>query len=76
MEANLFLLLASGVMLAAGVYLMLDRAVTKIVLGLLLIGNAANLLILQAGGPAGSPPITGSESSLYRAGKLIHWPKP
>ena len=36
MEANLFLLLASGVMLAAGVYLMLDRAVTKIVLGLLL----------------------------------------
>ena len=65
MEANLFLLLASGVMLAAGVYLMLDRAVTKIVLGLLLIGNAANLLILQAGGPAGSPPITGSESSLY-----------
>lgn len=65
MEANLFLLLASGVMVAAGVYLMLDRAVTKIVLGLLLIGNAANLLIPQAGGPAGSPPITGSESSLY-----------
>ena len=60
MEANLFLLLASGVMLAAGVYLMLDRAVTKIVLGLLLIGNAANLLIPR----------------FIRTGKLIHWPKP
>ena len=37
MEANLFLLIASGVLIAAGVYLMLDRAMTRMLLGLSLI---------------------------------------
>ena len=32
MEANLFLLLAAGVLVAAGVYLLLDRAMTKMLL--------------------------------------------
>ena len=59
MEANLFLLLATGVFIAAGVYLLLDRSMTKMMLGILLIGNGANLLMLQAGGTAGSPPIAG-----------------
>ena len=40
MEANLFLLLAAGVLVAAGVYLLLDRAMTKMLLGLLLLGNS------------------------------------
>ena len=57
MEANLFLLIGSGVLITCGVYLMLDRAMTRMILGVLLIGNGANLLILQAGGQAGSPPI-------------------
>lgn len=65
MEANLFLLLATGVLISAGVYLLLDRAMTKMMLGLLLIGNGANLLILQAGGSAGSPPVMGRESAQY-----------
>lgn len=63
MEANLMFLLASGAMMAAGVYLVLDRAMTKMLLGILLIGNAVNLIIIQAGGPAGSPPIMGRESA-------------
>lgn len=65
MVANLFLLLASGVLISAGAYLVLDRAMTKMMLGLMLIGNGANLLILQAGGPAGSPPIVGRDSEIY-----------
>ncbi|MBC3185727.1 Na(+)/H(+) antiporter subunit C [Corynebacterium sp. zg-331] len=65
MVANLVLLIAAGTLIAAGVYLVLDRAMTKMMLGLMLIGNGANLLILQAGGPAGSPPIMGRESDLY-----------
>ena len=62
MEANLFLLIGSGVLVACGVYLMLDRAMTRMILGVLLIGNGANLLILQAGGQVGSPPILGRDS--------------
>lgn len=65
MEANLFLLLAAGTLVGAGVYLLLDRAMTKMMLGILMLGNGANLLILQAGGAAGSPPIAGRESLPY-----------
>lgn len=65
MVANFVLLLAAGTLISSGVYLVLDRAMTKMMLGLMLIGNGANLLILQAGGSAGSPPIMGRESLLY-----------
>ena len=65
MEANLFLLIGSGVLIAAGVYLMLDRAMTRMIMGVLLIGNGANLLLLQSGGQAGAPPILGRESTLF-----------
>ena len=50
MQANLFLLLAAGVMVSAGIYLLLDRAMTKMLLGLLLLG---------------SPPIDGREAQPY-----------
>lgn len=62
MEANLFLLIASGVLIATGVYLMLDRAMTRMLLGVMLIGNGANLLLLQSGGEAGAPPILNRDS--------------
>lgn len=65
MVANLFLLIASGALIAAGVYLLLDRAMTKMMLGLMLIGNGANLLLLQAGGGPGAPPIMGRDSTAY-----------
>lgn len=65
MEANLFLLIGSGVLVATGVYLMLDRALTRMIMGVLLLGNGANLLLLQSGGQAGSPPIIGRMSTLF-----------
>ena len=65
MAANLFLLLAAGTLISAGVYLLMDRPMTKMLLGILLLGNGANLLILLAGGRSGSPPIDGRESRIY-----------
>lgn len=44
---------------AAGVYLLLDRSLTRVLLGFLLLGNATNLLLLSAGGPSGLAPILG-----------------
>lgn len=64
MEANLFLLIGSGVLIACGVYMMLDRSLTRMILGVTLVGNGANLLLLQAGGAAGSPPILGRDSAV------------
>ena len=45
MEANLFLLIGSGVLIAAGVYLMLDRAMTRMLLGVMLMVVGAVLLL-------------------------------
>ena len=48
-----------GGLYAAGVYLLLDRSLTRVLLGFLLLGNATNLLLLFTGGPAGLAPILG-----------------
>ncbi|MDO5076841.1 Na(+)/H(+) antiporter subunit C [Corynebacterium sp.] len=64
MVANFFLLLTCGVLVACGAYLLLDRAMTRMLLGLLLMGNGINLLMLIAGGGAGAPPIQGRNSTL------------
>jgi len=44
------------------VYLLLSRNLTRMLLGLLLVGNAVNLLILTMGGPSGNPPVRGRTS--------------
>jgi len=47
-----------GGLYAAAVYLLLRRNVVKLVLGLVLLGHAANLLIFTAGGLVrGNPPL-------------------
>ena len=51
-----------GGLTSAGVYLLLERNLTRMLLGLLLIGNAINLLILTVGGPSGNPPVRGRTS--------------
>lgn len=53
------LVIAIGVLFAAGVYLMLERSLTRILLGFVLVGNGANLTLLVAGGRAGNAPIVG-----------------
>lgn len=58
MRLSLVLLLAIGVLFAAGVTLLLERTLTRVLLGVILLGNGANLLILQSSGPGG-PPIVG-----------------
>ena len=43
------LALAVGALYAAGIYLMMRRSVVSLILGLALLGHAANLLIFTAG---------------------------
>jgi multicomponent Na+:H+ antiporter subunit C len=51
-----------GGLTTCGVYLLLERNLTRMLLGLLLLGNAINLLILTVGGPSGNPPVRGRTS--------------
>lgn len=63
MTAYVVPLILIGGLTSAGVYLLLERNLTRMLLGLLLIGNAVNLLILTVGGPSGNPPIRGRTSN-------------
>lgn len=56
-------LILIGALVSCGVYLLLERNLTRMLLGLLLIGNGINLLILTVGGPSGNPPIRGHTSA-------------
>lgn len=53
MTLNLTLLVVMGVMMAVGIYLLLERSLTRVLLGIILISNGVNLLILQSAGRAG-----------------------
>ncbi|MEV6215006.1 Na(+)/H(+) antiporter subunit C [Nocardia sp. NPDC051833] len=66
MSANLILLITIGALTACGVYLLLERVVSKMLLGMILLGNAVNLLILTMGGPDGRPPILGSSDTAHQ----------
>ncbi|GAB3762593.1 hypothetical protein GCM10028864_53920 [Microlunatus parietis] len=59
MEPNLALIIVGGVLITAGVYLLLERSLTRILVGLLLAGNGVNVLFLVASGAAGGAPIIG-----------------
>ena len=50
-----------AVLAGTGTYLVMHRTLTRIVLGLGLLGNAVNLLILSSGDGPGVPPIIGQE---------------
>ncbi|HEY8339192.1 MAG TPA: NADH-quinone oxidoreductase subunit K [Egibacteraceae bacterium] len=49
-----------GVLFAVGTYLLLQRTLTRIVLGIGLLGHGTNLLLLLVGGAAGVPPVIGA----------------
>ena len=60
MTSTVVLPVVIGGLYAAGVYLLTDRSLTRVLLGFLLLGNATNLLILAGSGPAGEEPLVGS----------------
>lgn len=55
----LTLAVTAGALYAIGTYLLLQRTLTRIILGLALLGHGANLLLLLAGGRAGEAPFIG-----------------
>ncbi len=57
MSINLTLLIVMGALYACGIYLILERSLTRVILGLMLLANATNLLILATGGYAGLAPL-------------------
>lgn len=63
MSINLALLLVMGALYACGIYLLLERSLTRVLLGLMLLANATNLLILATGGYAGLAPLFAKDTA-------------
>jgi multicomponent Na+:H+ antiporter subunit C len=51
------LALTAGALFAAGTYLIMQRLLTRIIVGLGLLSHGANLLLLGSGGEPGAAPI-------------------
>ena len=62
MNANLTLILTAAATIGCAVYLSLERSLSRVLVGLVLLSNGVNVLFLVASGPAGGPPIVGSSS--------------
>jgi multicomponent Na+:H+ antiporter subunit C len=62
---ELILAVVIGGLYAAGLYMMMRRSIVKIIIGLALLGHAANLLIFTAGG------LVRARSPLVPEGQLV-----
>jgi len=58
-SVSLVLIIIMGILFAAGVYAMLERSLTRVLIGFLLLGNAANLFLLVVMGQPGEAPFFG-----------------
>lgn len=63
MTMPLVLVALMVVLYACGIYFMLDRTLTRLLLGFLLVGNATNLLIFLMSGSFGSAPFVGKAAA-------------
>lgn len=64
MNVSLVLIVIMAVLFACGVYSMLERSLTRVLIGFLLLGNAANLLLLVVMGQPGAAPFYGAEGAV------------
>lgn len=64
------LLLAVGGLTAVGLYFLTGRSLSRIVLGYALLGHAAVVALVAAGGAAGKPPIAGRAAAEDMANPL------
>ena len=63
---EVLLALMIGTLYAAGIYMILRRSLVKLIIGVILLGNGANLLIFLLGRIAkGSPPIIPENSKVF-----------
>lgn len=64
MNVSLVLIIIMAVLFACGVYAMLERSLTRVLIGFLLLGNATNLLLLIVMGVPGNAPFFGTEGGM------------
>ncbi len=56
---SIVLALTAAVLFGLGTWLLLQRRLTRIIIGIGLIGHGTNILLITSGGDAGIPPVIG-----------------
>ena len=69
--SSLALIVLCGALVAVGVYLILERSLSRIILGLAALSNGINILFLIAGGRSGEPAFVGSAEPSEMADPLV-----
>lgn len=57
--------LTAGLICACGAYLVLGRQLSRVVIGIGLVGHGANLLLVFSGGDGGDPAFVGRDPSTF-----------
>ncbi|WP_417265139.1 Na+/H+ antiporter subunit C [Brumimicrobium sp.] len=61
---EILLAIMTGILYAAGIYLILRRSLVKLIIGIVILGNGVNLLIFLMGGLVkGRPPLIPEDAS-------------
>lgn len=62
---SLLLALVAGFLCACGTYLLLGRQLSRIVIGIGLIGHGVNILLVLSGGDGGDPAFAGGDADSF-----------
>lgn len=63
MTSSVALILAAAMMIGCGIYLVLERNLTRVLVGVVMLGNGVNVMFLVSGGSAGRAPIVDGENA-------------
>jgi multicomponent Na+:H+ antiporter subunit C len=67
---NVLLAAVVAVLFACGTWLLMQRRLTRIIIGIGLLGHGANLLLVTSGGIGGRAPIIGADEEGFYADPL------
>lgn len=62
---TVLLAVVAGMLCACGTYLVLGRQLSRVVIGIGLLGHGVNLLIVLAGGDGGDPAFVGGDADRF-----------
>lgn len=62
---TLLLAVTAGILCACGTYLVLGRQLSRVVIGIALIGHGVNVLLVLAGGDGGEPAFVGDDAARF-----------
>jgi len=60
MTTSMVLILTAAGLIGCGIYLLLERSLTRVLVGLVMLSNGMSILFLVSGGKAGTTPIVGT----------------